>query len=152
MATEVKYLCPKCRQAQWYSLFQALGSKAGGRLSCSSCKHDLEMQLTFSKRIGFDGRVVAAFLPDDINEWDEGKEHWEFYPFLVIVESLKNDEPGQKIWLPYWHKVTANDGGIRTPYGQWAPFIDINAFQQLLKKARKKGYLRGRVRELRGVT
>lgn len=148
MATKTKYLCPKCGEAQWYSLFESLSAKAGNGLKCSKpeCKGELEMQLTFS--FGFHGKVVGAFLPDDIKDWYEGKakqrEHWEFYPFLVVIESLKKNEPGQVIWQPYWHKVTAKDKSLRTPYGQWATCLDLYLFQQLLKKAKKKGFFKGK--------
>jgi hypothetical protein len=85
--------------------------------------------------------VVGAFIPDDINEWDEGKEHWVFYPFLVIIESLNKDEPGHQVWLPYWHKITKDDK-VRTPYGRGAACLEIDNFQQLLKKAKKKGFFK----------
>ena len=59
---------------------------------------------------GFHGKVVDAFLPDDIKDWYEGKgearEHWEFYPFFVAIESLKKNDPGLIFWQPYWHRVT----------------------------------------------
>ena len=146
---ETKYLCLKCGEPQWPSLFEALFDKAHDGLKCPKpeCNGaELEMQLTFT--FGLYGKVLAAFLPDDINDWDEGegeaKEHWEFYPFLVVIESLNKNEPGQQVWLPYWHEVTLlKDNSVRTPYGQFAPCLDIDGFQQLLKKAKEKGYLKG---------
>lgn len=136
MATETKYLCAGCGESPWFPLFEALFAKAGKGLECSKCKGELEIQLKFE--FGLHGKVVCAFLPDDIAKWDEGEEQWEFYPFLVIIESLDKNEPGQKVWQPYWHKVTAKkDKSVRTPYGQWAACLDIDAFQQLLRKARK---------------
>ncbi len=138
MATETEYPCRKCRQMLWYSLFEGLTSKAGEGLKCPTCGSEVDMNLTFS--FGLKGRVIDAFLPDDINEWDDKNEHWEFYPFLVVIGSLKKDDPWLQVWQPYWHKVTAKNGSVRTPYGQWATCLDIGAFQQVLTKARKRGY------------
>jgi hypothetical protein len=147
MATEKKYLCPKCHEPQWPSLFEALFDKAHDGLRCPKpeCSgEELEMELNFDW--GLRGKVIDAFLPDDITEWDggegEGQEHWEFYPFFVVIESLERDDPGRQVWQPYWHKVTLlKDNSVRTPYGQWAACLDIDAYQQLLRKAKAKGYL-----------
>ena len=141
MATETRYLCPKCGEAQWYPLFEALLNKAHDGLKCPKpqCNgEELEMQLGFA--FGFRGKVIGAFLPD-IKDWYQKKgkarEHWEFYPFLVVIESLKKNEPGQVIWQPYWHRVTLlKDKSVKTPYGQWATCLDLYLFQQLLKKAK----------------
>ena len=102
MATEKKYLCPKCGEKRWCSLFEALSAKAGKGLKCPKpeCKgEELKMELKFDW--GLHGKVIGAFLPDDINEWDEkegeDKEHWEFYPFLVVIESLEKDDPGRQV-------------------------------------------------------
>jgi DNA-directed RNA polymerase subunit RPC12/RpoP len=139
MATDVEYLCLNCGQTQWYSLFEGLSAKASDGLKCSNCEHDLELHLTFA--LGFHGRVAGAFVPDDVSGWDEEEEHWEFYPFLVILESLKEGDPESQVWLPYWHKVIAKDGSVRTPFGQWAACLEIGAFNQLLRKAKEHGYL-----------
>jgi DNA-directed RNA polymerase subunit RPC12/RpoP len=141
MATETKYICSECGQEQWYSLFEALSAKAKSGLKCPTCKGEVEMRLKFN--FGLHGRVVDAFLPDDISKWYKRKEHehWEFHPFLVIIESLNKVFSKYQVWQPYWHKVTQKDGSVRTPYGQWATCLDMNAFQQLLTKAKGKGYL-----------
>jgi DNA-directed RNA polymerase subunit RPC12/RpoP len=41
MATEAEHLCPKCKQEQWYPLFEALSAKASDGLRCSACHHGL---------------------------------------------------------------------------------------------------------------
>ncbi len=43
------------------------------------------------------------------------------------------------VWFPYWHVV----GHLKKPkykYGQWAPFMDMRLFGELLRQAEDKGY------------
>jgi hypothetical protein len=60
-----------------------------------------------------------------------------FYPFLVVTERKGRD---QAVWLPYWHVVGDGEEN-RKKYGQWAPFMDMKLFRDLLAQPRDEGYL-----------
>jgi hypothetical protein len=89
---------------------------------------------------GTDSAVVAAYLPDPLEEWrdSEGRQV-TFYPFLVITQRGGRD---RAVWLPYWHTVEHN-GGMTSKYGQWAPFMDELLFLSLMTQARQGGHWAG---------
>lgn len=145
MATDRYFVCGKCKTQEWAdSLFDTLKDHANGvRYPCSECQTELEIQLTFN--FGLDAgphpcKVLDVFLPATIHNWPrESGATVEFYPFLVMVESL--DEGYASAWLPYWHLVKHPSGGVKKKYGQWAPFIDLESYVSLVQKARDKGYI-----------
>jgi hypothetical protein len=60
-----------------------------------------------------------------------------FYLFLIVTKREGRDKA---VWLPYWH--VTQDGEKKTiKYGQWAPFMDMELFEDLLSQARSAGYL-----------
>lgn len=142
MATERFYLCSKCDQKTWAgALFDSLLAVALGKLHvCTNCNINMPLHLSFAW--GFDAGVfpclvLDAFLPNDPVKWfDKTGREVTFYPFLVVTEG-KGD---RVVWLPYWH-VVRGDGKEQKKYGQWAPSMDLSTFEELLAKARAKGYL-----------
>jgi hypothetical protein len=82
--------------------------------------------------------VLASFYPHQLERWcDSGGRKVTFYPFLIVT---KREERDQAVWLPYWH-VVRNGEKVNRKYGQWAPFMDMKLFEDLLSKARDAGYL-----------
>lgn len=144
MATDRFYICTRCQTKTWIpTLFDALRDQAEGVThSCQTCSKGLDIELHFS--FGMDAgrhpcKVLEAYLPDDIYTWcDVNGNSVEFYPFMVIVESM--EEGYSSVWLPYWHLVNKKNGTIEKKYGQWAPFIDLDSYASLLAKARAAGY------------
>ena len=144
MATDRFYVCPKCQTKTWIpTLFDSLRDHAAGIThSCQTCSNGLNIELNFS--FGLDAgrhpcKVLGTFLPDQIFKWDDvNGNSVEFYPFMVIVESM--EEGYSSVWLPYWHLVTNKDGATAKKYGQWAPFIDSVSYANLLAKARAAGH------------
>jgi hypothetical protein len=100
----------------------------------------IELKFRFGLEVGDRPcRVLDTFLPAHIATWRlDNDSTAEFYPFLVVVES--SDGKSQFVWLPYWHVVADKDGTVSRKYGQWAPFMDTEAFGSLLSQARAKGY------------
>ncbi len=100
------------------------------------------MQLHLSFLWGLDAGtfecvVLDAFLPDEPTKWpDKNGREVTFYPFLVITKG----KTGRVAWMPYWHVVRGKDQE-KKKYGQWAPSMDLSTFEELVAKARKKGYL-----------
>lgn len=142
MATDRFHLCPKCGQKSWAgSLFDSLLSVATGKTyPCPKCGGSCPLHLSFAFGLDATGGqcvVLDAFLPDEPVKWpgNAGREV-VFYPFLVITDG----EGGRGVWLPYWH-VVRGDGAESKKYGQWAPFMDLSTFDELVAKARAKGYL-----------
>ncbi len=142
MATDRFYICPKCRNKFSAGLlYDALHAVAiGEQPTCAKCATSMLLHLSFAWGLdagAFRCIVRDAFMPDNPVRWfDKGKREVTFYPFLVIIES-KNK---RKAWLPYWHIVR----GKRKPqkkYGQWAPCMDLSTFDELVAKAKSKGYL-----------
>jgi len=142
MATGRFHVCPKCGEKYWAaSLFDSLLAVALGKLpACTKCATSAALHLSFAW--GFDAGtfqsiVLDAFLPDEPVKWtDKSGREVTFYPFLVITEGK-----GERVaWLPYWH-VVRGKGGEQKKYGQWAPCMDLGTFEELVAKARSKGYL-----------
>lgn len=48
--------------------------------------------------------------------------------------------PRKTTWLPYWHTDGHGDRQRRM-YGQWAPYMDLVVFADLLVQAHRRGYL-----------
>lgn len=142
MATDRFHLCPKCRRkSRAGSLFDSLLAVALGKLpTCAQCATNMALHLTFAWGVDagpFQCVVLDAFLPDEPVKWP-GKTGREvtFYPFLVITEG----KDGRVAWLPYWH-VVRGKGQEQKKYGQWAPSMDLSTFEELVARARGKGYL-----------
>jgi hypothetical protein len=88
----------------------------------------LKLNPKFDRDSGF--RVVGCFLPNRQQMCDDGTE---YFPFLVIGVS---DDNITKIWTPYWHRL--KDGQLR--YGQWAPYMVLETFKDLVDQAREKRF------------
>lgn len=145
MATDRYHVCSTCSNRRWVPrLFDALRELASGTLpACEACGQTTHIELEFS--FGLDAgrhpcKAVAAFLPKSIAAWEQGADQSrvEFFPFLVIVESLEEDY--HSVWLPYWHIVTHSSAHIETKYGQWAPFIAADSYRLMVKQAREAGF------------
>jgi hypothetical protein len=132
------FLCTTCGEEHAYPLFDALLAKTGTGLPCPSCHGEIDIQLDFS--FGLHGRVADVFIPDEIASWEQDGEQWQFYPFLVIIESRDKDDPGLQTWLPFWHRAKSPDGLVRTYFGRYALCLQVDPFRELLEQARKKGY------------
>ncbi|OGJ85098.1 MAG: hypothetical protein A2268_16410 [Candidatus Raymondbacteria bacterium RifOxyA12_full_50_37] len=145
MATDRYLVCPKCNEKKWvFSLFDALLNLSKNEPSrCEKCKETSDLLLTFHFGVGAGDQkcqVLDCFLPDKRSFWKENESTVEFYPFMVILQLIEPKEKEISIWLPYWHMVTNKAKKVEKKYGQWAPFIDVNSFRTMLKKARKNGY------------
>ena len=124
--------------------------------TCKICHKTAELHLKFGfglEATSAEWRVLDVFVPSEPVQWNqrEGKKV-TFYPFLVVLGATENGGRARAFWLPYWHIV---EGGgtrevvrgagaediIERKYGQWAPFMDGFSFQDLVAKARQKGYL-----------
>ncbi len=82
--------------------------------------------------------VLASFHPRPLEHWcDSGGRTVTFYPFLIVTKREGRD---QAVWLPYWHVVEGGEK-VNRKYGQWAPFMDMKLFEDLLSQARNAGYL-----------
>ena len=110
--------------------------------TCHKCNGPVRTYLKFD--FGLDGSdsacdLLDCFHPNPLESWiDQKGNRVTFYPFLVILERHNRK---QAAWLPYWHIVEDVKGKRKTKYGQWAPFMDLSLFQDLLKQAQAKGYL-----------
>jgi len=143
MATDRFHICPKCRDKSWAgSLFDSLLAVAVGKMPmCTKCATSVSLHLSFAWGLDagtFECVVLDAFLPDEPVKWsDKRRREVTFYPFLVITE-----RKGERVaWLPYWH-VVRGKGKEQKKYGQWAPSMDLSTFEELVAKARSKGYLK----------
>jgi hypothetical protein len=145
MATDAYLQCSKCEYYEYpASMFEGLlyFSEHGAGV-CSKCgaPRTYRFDFYFASESGKRRcRVAAAFVPSD-NErpsWTEGSSVVEYFPFLVIFDQDDYSDAG--VWLPYWH-LKRSDEGTQTLYGQWAPFMDLELFTSLVRKARAAGYL-----------
>jgi len=147
MATSRQFVCAHCATEKWAGgLFQTLQSCANGKTEICECGRTKDLQLIFP--FGLDAekyfcKVLAVFLPKGLPEtWpnsDGGSV--EFYPFLVIGRKI-NDESHRTIWLPYWHIIKYDsDRPTETKYGQWAPHLNLETFEDLVGQARQAGFL-----------
>jgi hypothetical protein len=96
------------------------------------------LHLSFDFALGVQDKnaeVLASFYPHQPEDWRGGTV--TFYPFLIVTKREGRDKA---VWLPYWH--VTQDGEKKTiKYGQWAPFMDMELFEDLLSQARSAGYL-----------
>ena len=102
----------------------------------------MHLHLTFDFALGATGKdtvAIASFLPKPPPQWQDGDRDVIFYPFLVILE---RDGTERAAWLPYFHVVRSGKKTVRK-YGQWAPFMSIGLFEDLLRQAHEAGYLPG---------
>ncbi len=143
MATERYFICNCLQRGYCAELFGALRDLAELREStCPICGATKQLHLIFQFGLdvgSLDCKVLAVFSPaGEGGKWQKKTgEIATFFPFLVVLES----DEGQKIWLPYWHTVE-KAGHVQKKYGQWAPFIDDDAFRSLVAQAQRSGYLR----------
>jgi hypothetical protein len=126
-----------------YSMLDSLKAVAtSSSVPCNKCKRQLQLHLEFSFAFGATGgrcTVKDAFMPDKPSNWTDPKgQEVTYCPFLVITETSGNE---MSAWLPYWH-IVKGSGKKKDKYGQWAPFMDLTTFEELLKKAKAKGYFR----------
>ncbi len=144
MATEKFIMCERCGQLPMPGiLFCTLLNKArGDDLKCPKCGTFAELHLRFD--IGLDAThnectVLDCFIPRNPECWHRAEgSKVKFYPFFVI---LRRHGRNLAVWLPYWHIVKMDDQTLIRKYGQWAPFMDTNLFEDLLSQAQSKGYL-----------
>ena len=96
------------------------------------------LHLSFDFALGVQDKnaeVLASFYPHQPEDWRGGTV--TFYPFLIVTKREGRDKA---VWLPYWH--VTQDGEKKTiKYGQWAPFMDMEFFEDLLSQTRSAGYL-----------
>jgi len=140
MATKFKFICSVCSTStKSGKMITALRQLAEQKMpTCCSQPQNLSMQFDFAFGVNRDPfHAVAAYLPNPIPQWHDGNSVVDFSSFLVVLQ--REDGSNQSIWLPYWHIVTAN-GKTKHKYGQWAPFMRIDLFSQLVGKAVDAGY------------
>lgn len=142
--TQWRFVCLECgRSTEPRRKFEALRDTAEGRPPepCGSCGSPTELQLTFAFALGagaLECRVLGAFLPSDISEWEDAGAKVQFFPFLVVLEDVRDG--GRNVWLPYWHLLT-HDHKVRRKYGQWAPFLSEGAYIEPMQQARSQHLL-----------
>ena len=145
MATGRWYKCPVCghQESKWPPMFCALQGLSEQRVaSCPDCHTNMQLHLAYAFALGVgktDAVALASFLPKSPPKWDNNGREVTFYPFLVIVKVSSGEELA---WLPYFHIV--KDPKKQTEvcrYGQWAPFMGLTLFEDVLGQARSAGYL-----------
>ena len=142
MATERFHLCPTCGwRTRAESLFDSLlGIARAKPRPCAHCATSTVLHLSSPFGLGagtFQWVVVDAFVPDKPVKWSYRRRRVTFYPFLVVIE---REGERRHIWLPYRH-VVRGKGKQQKKYGQWAPWMELSTFKELVAKARRKGYL-----------
>ena len=141
MATRHTFRCPACEEeTPERTLFAALKAVADNRKpACRGCGDDsTALHLSFDFALGVQDKnaeVLASFYPHPPEDWRGGTV--TFYPFLIVTKREGRDKA---VWLPYWH-VTQDGEKENLKYGQWAPFMDMELFEDLLSQARSAGYL-----------
>jgi hypothetical protein len=148
LATQRFFKCPECGlidSAQ--RMFDSLAKFVDGDISkCKKCGKEMKLHLHFPFKLGaseWKCVVKDAFLPREKIMWKDGEKNVEFCPFLVVLltEDSSVDTAPTKVWLPYWH-ITNDKNGEQQKAGQWAPNMDISAFEDLVSQAKEKGYLK----------
>jgi hypothetical protein len=143
MATHHTFRCPECqeetRKSRLFGAVKAVAERS--KPACRRCGAETALHLTFDSALDVPHKkaeVLAGFHPRPPERWrDSSGRTVKFYPFLVVTKREGRD---QAVWLPYWHVV--RDGGKRTlKYGQWAPYMDMELFEDLLSQARNDSYL-----------
>lgn len=143
MATARKLVCEKCQSSEDAGpLFDALEQLAKKEVpSCKNCNAARQIHLVFDFGLdagGKDSIALAAFLPNPPAKWNDSKgREVTFCPFLVITAGAGGD---RSVWMPYWH--IAREGNKRTAkYGQWAPYMDLDLYVDLIEQATASGLL-----------
>ena len=142
MATHHKFRCPACgEETQKGRLFGAVKTVAeDNKPVCRGCGTSTDLHLSFDFALCVedkDAKVLASFYPHRLEEWPCEGRTVTFYPFLVVTKRERRDKA---VWLPYWHVVQTGEKE-NLKYGQWAPFMDMELFEDLLSQARNAGYL-----------
>jgi len=147
VATRRLLVCERCGPLPATgTLFDDLRARASGDAGqCPKCHaHHVELRLGFGFGLNTpdpESTVRDCFIPRQLESWrDEDGSKVTFYPFLVIVQRHGRE---QAAWLPYWHTIEKHGRKPAQKYGQWAPFMDLDLFEDLLAQARAKGYLLG---------
>jgi hypothetical protein len=143
VAAHHKFRCPSCGEETRKSrLFDAVKAVAdGSEPECHRCGASTDLHLSFDFALCVedrDAKVLASFYPHQLEEWPCEGRTVTFYPFLVVAKREGRD---QAVWLPYWHVVRDGENKTFKKYGQWAPFMDMKLFNDLLSQARNDGYL-----------
>ena len=144
MTTRHKFRCPECPEEtrKKSTLFCAVKAVAdNSKPACRRCGGSTDLHLSFDFALGVqdnNAKVLGSFYPRPPEDWtDSSGRTVTFYPFLIVT---KREERDQAVWLPYWHVVRDGEKVIRK-YGQWALFMDMELFNDLLSKARNAGFL-----------
>lgn len=143
MATRHTFRCPTCGEEMRKStLFDAVKAVADhSEPACRRCGASTALHLSFDFALGVqhkNAEVLASFYPHSPECWDFGGRTVTFYPFLIVA---KREERDRAVWLPYWHVVQDDEEKNLKKYGQWAPFMDMKLFKDLLAQARNAGFL-----------
>lgn len=144
MATEIQMRCANCGHrepvAPMYDFLKAVSRSQLHCGQCGSSRCTLALHQPFGLGAERQWRAVeAAFAPKRSIRWGRSVET-EFVPFLVITRGLRDGE--RHAWLPYWHLKRRGREVLALKYGQWAPSMNLAVFGDLLKQARRAGYLR----------
>ncbi len=143
MATDAYFQWTSCPDYSYPGMFEGLREIAENRVApCAKCGASRKFHLDFNFATDGSGprrcTVINAFLPSARPKWRQGKEFVEFFPFLVFLDQPKSYDRG--VWLPYWH-VKGPKGRTRPVFGQWAPFMDLALYNDLVAQARAAGCL-----------
>ena len=143
MTTRHKFRCPECpvetrKQSRLFDAVKAVADHS--EPACRRCGAPTALHLSFDLALGVQDKnaeVLASYYPDRPEAWsDESSGRTvTFYPFLVVTEREGRD---QAVWLPYWHVVQTGEKE-NLKYGQWAPFMDMELFEDLLAQAHDDG-------------
>jgi len=145
VTTHHTFRCPACEEktrgkSRLFDAVQAVADHS--EPACRRCGAPTALHLSFDFALGVqdkNAKVLASFYPDPPEDWClvSGRRTVTFYPFLVVTEREGRD---QAVWLPYWHVVQTGEKE-NLKYGQWAPFMDMELFKDLLSQARNADYL-----------
>ena len=143
MTTRHEFRCPECPEEtrKKSTLFDAVKAVAeDSKPACRRCGASTTLHLSFDFALcveDTDAKVLASFYPHRLEEWPCEGRKVTFYPFLIVTKREGRD---QAVWLPYWH-VVGDGEKVNRKYGQWAPFMDLELFEDLLAQARNDGFL-----------
>lgn len=143
MATARKLVCEKCQSSEdagpLFDALEQLGKKEVP--PCKTCKAARQIHLVLDFGLDAGGKesiALAAFLPTKLDSWKDSKARdVTFHPFLVITAGSGGD---RAVWMPYWHIVIEGNKRI-SKYGQWAPYMDLGLFVDLVDQATASGLL-----------
>ncbi len=141
MSTNKIFRCEKCKDQRYVGeLFSALLSITRNEtFKCLKCEGCYRIHLNFQFALGVnqnEGEVIAAYLPDKLDQWTNKGDEITYYPFLVVLKY----NYGKEIWLPYWHVIKRGDKLLKR-YGQWAPVIRMNDFMEMTDRAKSENYI-----------